>query len=434
MIHLRIRSGGHDYEGVSFASTVDDRPFMVLDLVKLRSVSVDIKDETAWVEAGATVGELYYKIAEKSNVHGFPAGIFTSLGIGGHITGGAYGAMLRKYGLAADNVIDARLIDSEGRILDRKAMGEDHFWAIRGGGGGSFGVIVAWKIRLVAVPPRVTYFSINKTMQKNDSKLFNTWQHVADNLDDNLFIKVTMLSTNTDEKGGRNVTIDYQGLFLGEVSGLLRIMSESFPELGLLKTDCQEMTWLESALFMCGYPNGTSTQILLQAISLFRIYFKAKSDYVRDLIPEIAIQELWRRLKGDSGAIMFTPYGGKMNRISESATPFPHRNGTKYMIQYLTVWQDGKASEAKHIKWIRSMYKFMEPYVSKDPRTSYDNYRDLDLGMNEKGKRSCFKQASSWGCKYFKENFNRLVQIKSKVDPGNFFWHEQSIPPISQCV
>jgi len=313
-------------------------------------------------------------------------------------------------------------------------MGKDHFWAIRGGGGGSFGVIVAWKINLVPVPPKVTYFSINKIMQKNDSKLFNAWQHAADNLDEDLLIKITVQSTNPDEKGERNVTIDYQGLFLGEISRLPRIMSKSFPELGLLTTDCQDMTWIESVLFMGGYPNGTSAQVLLQAISLFRIYFKAKSDYVRDPIPEIAIQEQWRRLKGDSGIIIFTPYGGKMNRISKCAAPFPHRNGTKYMIQYLTVWQDGKASEVKHMKWIRSMYKFMEPYVTKDPGISYDNYRDLDLGMNEKGNKSCFKQASSWGSKYFKGNFNRLVQIKIKVDPGNFLWHEQSIPPVSHCV
>jgi len=97
------------------------------------------------------------------------------------------------------------------------------------------------------------------------------------------------------------------------------------------------------------------------------------------------------------------------------------------------MWQGGEASEATHLKWIRSMYDFMKPYVSKDPRTSYENYKDFDLGINEKGRSTCFKQASSWGYSYFKENFKRLVQIKSKVDPGNFFWHEQSIPPLSHC-
>ena len=69
-VHLRIRSGGHahDYEGVSYALTINDCPFVVLDRAKLRPVSVDLKDETA-------VGEFYYKIAAKSNVHSFPAGI-----------------------------------------------------------------------------------------------------------------------------------------------------------------------------------------------------------------------------------------------------------------------------------------------------------------------------------------------------------------------
>ncbi|KAF4372902.1 hypothetical protein F8388_004112, partial [Cannabis sativa] len=90
--HFRVRSGGHDYEGVS------------LHLINLRLVHVDIEHNSAWVQAGATIGELYYKISQKSKVHGFPAGICPTVGIGGHITGGGYGAMLRKYGLPADKL------------------------------------------------------------------------------------------------------------------------------------------------------------------------------------------------------------------------------------------------------------------------------------------------------------------------------------------
>ena len=65
-VHHRIHSGGHDYEGVSYAATVNDHPFMVLDFQRLRSVGINIGDETEWVKAGATLGELYYKIAEKT--------------------------------------------------------------------------------------------------------------------------------------------------------------------------------------------------------------------------------------------------------------------------------------------------------------------------------------------------------------------------------
>ena len=71
----------------------------------------------------------------------------------------------------------------------------------------------------------------------------------------------------------------------------------------------------------------------------------------------------------------------------------------------------------------------MTPYVSKFPREAYVNYRDLDLGMNKKNSTS-YIQATAWGNMYFKDNFNRLVKIKTKVDPDNVFRHEQSIPPL----
>ncbi|KAG4172227.1 hypothetical protein ERO13_A12G259101v2 [Gossypium hirsutum] len=133
-LQLRIRSGGHDFEGLSYTTTYEI-PFVVIDLLNLRSVRINVEKGTAWVESGAKVGELYYEIAKRSRTLAFPAGIGHTVGVGGHLSGGGFGLLFRKYGLAADNVIDARLIDVKERILDRKSMGEDLFWAIRGGGG-----------------------------------------------------------------------------------------------------------------------------------------------------------------------------------------------------------------------------------------------------------------------------------------------------------
>ncbi|KAI4299744.1 hypothetical protein L6164_033173 [Bauhinia variegata] len=429
-IHLRVRSGGHDYEGLSYVSQIET-PFIVVDLVKLRGANVDIQDNTAWIQAGATIGEVYYRIYEKSAVHGFPAGLCSSLGVGGHITGGAYGSMMRKYGLGADNVLDAKIVDANGNILDRKAMGEDLFWAIRGGGGASFGIILWWKIKLVPVPKTVTVFTVTKTLEQGATKLLHRWQEVAPFIDNDLFIRVIIQpDANPAKKGARTISTSYNALFLGDAERLLQVAKQSFPELGLTRKDVQEKSWIKSVLYIAGYPNDTPPEVLLQGKSTFKNYFKAKSDFVREPIPESGLEGLWQRmLEEESPLMIWNPYGGKMSEFSESDIPFPHRNGTLYKIQYVSLWQDGEKSAEKHIDWIRKLYNYMTPYVSKFPREAYVNYRDLDLGMNKKNSTN-YIQASSWGNMYFKDNFSRLVKIKTKVDPENVFRHEQSIPPL----
>ncbi|CAA2998886.1 berberine bridge enzyme-like 18 [Olea europaea subsp. europaea] len=339
-LQIRTRSGGHDYEGLSYKSEI---PFAVIDLMNMSKVSINVQKRTAWVEAGATLGELYYRIAEKSRTLGFPAGSCPTVGVGGHFSGGGFGTLFRKYGLAADNVIDAHLVDVNGRLLDRKSMGEDLFWAIRGGGGASFGVITAWKIKLVAVPEKVALFSVNRNLEQNATQLIHRWQHVAPNLPEDIFISVF----------------------------------EPIPKYGL------EGIW--------------------------KLFYKDEAD-MADMI--------------------LSPYGGRMKEISESSIPYPHRAGYLFKIQHSVSWNtSGTAESERHINWIRGLYSYMAPYVSKFPRAAYINYRDLDLGVNKNGNTS-YARASVWGFKYFNNNFNRLVRVKTMVDPANFFRNEQSIPPL----
>ncbi|XP_060182549.1 berberine bridge enzyme-like 18 [Lycium barbarum] len=120
-LETRIRSGGHDFEGLSYISY---KPFCLVDLYSLRKIDIDMQEKTAWVEAGATLGELHYNIANKTKTLAFAAGIWPSIGVGGHISGGGQGPLMRKHGLAVDNMLDATILNINGTILDRRGMGE----------------------------------------------------------------------------------------------------------------------------------------------------------------------------------------------------------------------------------------------------------------------------------------------------------------------
>ncbi|XP_061339381.1 berberine bridge enzyme-like 8 [Gastrolobium bilobum] len=423
-LEMRIRSGGHDYDGLSYVS---EAPFIILDMFMLRSVLVNLEDETVWVDSGATIGELFYRIAEKSKIHGFPAGVCPTVGVGGHFSGGGYGNLMRRFGLSVDNVLDAQIVDANGRILDRKSMGEDLFWAIRGGGGASFGVIVSWKIKLVLVPEIVTVFRVEKTLEQGATDIVHQWQYVADKIHDGLFIRVVL--SPVKRKGQKTIRAKFNALFLGNAEQLLDIMSERFPELGLIGEQCIEMSWIDSVLFWYNYPVGTSIDVLLERHPSPEKFLKRKSDYVQQPISKVDLEGIWKKvMELGKPALTFNPYGGKMSQISEVETPFPHRAGNIYKIQYSVNWKVEEVAD-HYINLTRKLHKFMTSFVSKNLREAFLNYKDLDLGINHNGKNG-YCEGRVYGVEYFKENFNKLVRIKTLVDHGNFFRNEQSIPKV----
>ncbi|KNA04656.1 hypothetical protein SOVF_197620 [Spinacia oleracea] len=341
--------------------------------------------------------------------------------------------MIRKHGLSVDHIIDATVVDAQGRFLNRSTMGEDLFWAIRGGGGASFAVVVSFTVKLVPVPvPKtVTVFNIKRFLSDNATDLVYKWQFLMKDIDHNLFIRLLLQPANDlQQKGKLTARVTFIALFLGDSKALVSLLETAFPELGVKKQDCLEMTWAKSVLYWANFDNGTLPEVLLNR-SYTNIYLKRKSDYVQKPITKAGLELLWNKLiELEKTGLVFNSYGGRMNEISSTETPFPHRRGNLYKIQYSVNWKDaGEVQDDKYIGLIREIFGFMTPYVSKNPRGAYLNYRDLDIGVNHNWT---YKQGQVYGRKYFMGNFDRLVRVKSFVDSNNFFRNEQSIPTLNK--
>jgi hypothetical protein len=192
------------------------------------------------------------------------------------------------------------------------------------------------------------------------------------------------------------------------------------------------MSWIQSMLYFYGYTNGQPAEVLLDRTLQPKEYYKVKLDYLTSPIPTAGLAVLLDKIVDEKGgSIDIDPQGGRMSEIPESDTPYAHRRGYLYNVQYFVKWGGDKnvSYEEKHLGWVRGVHELMSPYVSKRPRAAYINFRDLDLGQNVESNTT-YEDARVWGEKYFRGNFRRLAMVKGEVDPEQVFWSEQSIPPL----
>ena len=240
-VPFRIRSGGHQHEGMSTASDV-----LVIDLSRMFGAKIDYVDRSkmdkAWIPSGMKLEVVYNKLAEDGKV--IPGGGCQSVNVGGLTQGGGWGTYIRRFGLTCDSVLHVELVNAEGKIIntatDQHMSDKDKqelLWAIRGGGGGNFGIVTRFLFQISDLPKYQTTFSISWTSDEETVKTaIRNWveMHRAKKLTRDLSCTAS-LSIVKDPKGKQScdaaVVARVGGRFFGKADELLPILENWFKDI-----------------------------------------------------------------------------------------------------------------------------------------------------------------------------------------------------------
>jgi FAD/FMN-containing dehydrogenase len=389
-LRFAVRSGGHSYEGFS------QSPDLVIDVRGMTGIKLATDKKSVSIGSGSSLGSVY-KALWPSNL-AIPAGSCFPVGVAGHSLGGGFGLLGRSFGLACDSVLSMEVVDASGHIRNvSRQETPDLFWALRGGGNGSFAVVTNFNFRTSPVS-MIARFGITWSKPiAQAAKIVQAWQQWLADLPPSI-------------TGTMHLTKDQGGLIKVHMAGL-SVQSES-----KLKVELKRLQRVAGPADQV----STTTQSFKAAATIFNggpaddsLLMKGKSDYVNDPMTDQGILTLLNGLQNAPGeiAVLCDTYGGAINKIASDATAFVHRGNTRYSIQYYMEWTDPAASDA-NIAMMRTLYTSMRPHVSGG---AYVNYCDLDLG-------------DGYARAYWGDNLPRLMKIKAGVDPKNIFRHAQSVP------
>jgi FAD/FMN-containing dehydrogenase len=411
---LACRAGGHSYGGYSTTTG------LVIDVTRMKDVSVDIAAGTATAGAGARLIDVYAALASHGVI--VPAGSCPTVGIAGLTLGGGLGVLGRKFGLTCDNLLSAQLIVADGRLLTCDASQEsDLFWALRGGGGGNFGVVTSLTFQAHRVDT-VALCTLDWPWERAVD-VVQAWQNWAPQAPDELWSNCLLLaSTNKPARPVARVN----GVYVGAEAALQPLVSALINRIGLApsSTYISDVTLLEAMLIEANCGGLTVAECHLPSQDphghLQRDTFGAKSDYFDHVLPEQGIINLVNSLASrqasrelGAGVIALDASGGAINRVDPAATAFVHRNSL-FSVQYFASWNatDSLAVVEANQQWLADAWQLMRPYASG---AAYQNYLDPDL--------------VDWQNAYYGTNLSRLEQIKAAYDPLDLFHFDQSIPP-----
>src|SRR4051794_5876298 len=388
-VPLAIRAGGHSLPGFS---SCDDG--VVIDLTRLRTVTVDPDRGLAFVEPGATWADFDAATA----AHGLAStgGLISSTGVAGLTLGGGIGWLQRKYGLACDNLRSARVATADGDLIEAD---DELLWGLRGGGG-NFGVVTRFVFDLHPVST-VLGGLLMFPFQRAEEVLhaFRTW---ADDAPDEASLLAAINFAPPEpfvppELVGQRV-IALVGCWCGDLADGERAL--------------QPLRALGPAVDLFGPMPYAALQGMLDggAPHGLRNYFRG--GFVADLSDEVIAVVL------EHGAVMPAPMsqihlhqmGGAAGRVGTSTSSFSGRTAG-YTYNLIGTWAD-PAEDAARIAGVRAAAAAMSP---------------LSLGsyVNFEGETGAGRARATYG----PDIYDRLSRLKGQYDPGNLFRRNQKVQP-----
>ncbi len=383
---VAVKCGGHSFSGKSTCNGG-----MMIDLSRFRDVRVDTAAKSAYVTGGSLLGQIDHEAMARGLVT--TAGTVSHTGVGGLTTGGGFGRLARRYGLALDNVTAVDMVTADGQFRHAsKDANQDLYWGVRGGGG-NFGIVTSFEFRLHPMQRQVIggklIFPIGRAHD-----LLEVYAEYSPISPDELNVDPVLGYPGGGKDGYASVDVCYSGPARDVEKAL-----KPYRQLGKPLHDGIEPVDYVALQRSVDYSDPRTPATYL------------KSGFVFEFTPQLidAIVDGLEPHPQRGSQIYIADAGGAIARVAPGATAFAHRYASCNIIA-LTNWKHpGPATE--HIRWIKQYWQGLAPHT----RGFYIN--------------EIADEATSTVNKNYQGNFQRLVGIKNRYDPNNLFRLNANIVP-----
>lgn len=385
-----VRAGGHNVAGCSVCDNG-----IVIDLSRMKGITVDPDQRIARADAGLTLGE--FDAATQAFGLATTMGVMGGTGIAGLTLGGGFGRLGRKYGLACDNLIAAEVVTADGRLVTASAeQNADLFWGIRGGGG-NFGIVTRFEYRLHPVGPDILHASLTYD-RRHARDALRAYYRFSSGAPDEVSADAA-LATGPDGETIFNVSACYIDAGTEHRNAFERLLEPLTTEVAPLEVQMASRAYVDiQAAADDAFPSGD------------RYYWKAQ--FLKQITDE-AIETLLEQFEAapsSRSVAVLQHVGGAIARVPTPDTAYGQRDAG-YDCFPVAIWTN-PADDQANIRWARQFWSAVTPFSTGG------------VYVNNLGDEGVERVRAAYG-----ENYQRLAALKCKYDPDNFFRSNQNIEP-----